>query len=248
MAGAGIEPALSMPAATGLEASRRRRFEAQALRRRRLATRTVPAMALVLGSATMLPIAVFRDAGGRQGAGPLQADPPSLTFKLDRLRFEVPGTAVVGDSSRDVAQQVTWNPVTDSVSEPTAPTLRQRAHDPEGHLRRRRVSSRAPERAAGGCRRHQLSRRGPMEQHRSHQNGLDVDVYYPRLDRRLTAPISTGQVDRHLTQHLLDRFVAAGAKIVFVGYATGLRGPSGIVVPYPNHEDHMHVRFPAPAG
>ena len=87
-----------------------------------------------------------------------------------------------------------------------------------------------------------------MEQHRSHQNGLDVDVYYPRTDRRLTAPVSTGQVDRHLAQDLLDRFVAAGAKVVFVGYATGLRGPSGVVVPYPNHENHMHVRFRAPEG
>ena len=39
-------------------------------------------------------------------------------------------------------------------------------------------------------------------------------------------------------------FLAAGATIVFVGYATGLRGPGG-VVPYPNHE-RMHVRFPRP--
>ena len=43
-----------------------------------------------------------------------------------------------------------------------------------------------------------------------------------------------------------DRFVAAGAQMIFVGYQTGLRGPGGVVVPYPNHEDHMHVRFPNP--
>ena len=24
----------------------------------------------------------------------------------------------------------------------------------------------------------------------------------------------------------------------------GLRGPGGVVTPYPNHENHMHVRFP----
>jgi murein endopeptidase len=83
-----------------------------------------------------------------------------------------------------------------------------------------------------------------MEAHVSHQNGLDVDVYYPRLDRRLRAPRTTPQVDRALAQDLLDRFVAAGAQMVFVGYATGLRGPKTVVIPYPNHEDHLHVRFP----
>jgi murein endopeptidase len=85
-----------------------------------------------------------------------------------------------------------------------------------------------------------------MDAHLSHQNGLDVDVYYPRLDRRLRAPIATSQIDRDLAQDLLDRFVAAGAQIVFVGYSTDLRGPSRVVVPYPNHENHMHVRFPRP--
>ena len=89
---------------------------------------------------------------------------------------------------------------------------------------------------------------GRMDEHVSHQNGLDVDVYYPRLDRHLSAPIATSQIDHDLAQDLLDRFVAAGAQIVFVGYSTGLRGPSGVVVPYPNHENHMHVRFPPPPG
>ena len=47
---------------------------------------------------------------------------------------------------------------------------------------------------------------------------------------------------------LLDRFVAAGALKVFVGFSTELRGPHEVVVPYPNHGDHMHVRFPRPRG
>ena len=64
-----LEPPLLMPIATGLEASRQRRQSAQAARRRRLATRTVPAVALVLGSATMLPISAFRHAAaGRMPA------------------------------------------------------------------------------------------------------------------------------------------------------------------------------------
>jgi len=241
-------------------------------------------MALVIGSATMLPLAVFRDAGGRQGVGPLQADPPSLTFRLDRLRFEVPGRAVAadGDSSPTAPPHeatfepvewngatsiglqyagslvdgtqfpvegpdwVTWNPVTDSV-----PNLPGRLHGHERTIRAlvsvlaafRAAHVDAPRVVVGDM---SFRSGGRMDQHVSHQNGLDVDVYYPRLDRRTSAPTSTGQIDRRLAQDLLDRFVRAGAKIVFVGYATGLHGASGVVVPYPNHENHMHVRFPQP--
>jgi hypothetical protein len=36
--------------------------------------------------------------------------------------------------------------------------------------------------------------------------------------------------------------------MVFVGFSAGLSGPSGVVVPYPSHENHMHVRFPLPPG
>jgi len=87
---------------------------------------------------------------------------------------------------------------------------------------------------------------GPMDEHVSHQNGLDVDVYYPRRDRALRAPVATGQIDRARAQDLLNLFVAAGAQMVFVGFSTGLHGPGGVVIPYPNHENHMHVRFPPP--
>jgi hypothetical protein len=87
---------------------------------------------------------------------------------------------------------------------------------------------------------------GPMDSHRSHQNGLDVDVYYPRRDQELRPPSTPDEIDRRLAQDLLDRFVAAGAQIVFVGYRTGLRGPRERVEPYPNHEDHLHVRFRNP--
>ena len=63
-----------------------------------------------------------------------------------------------------------------------------------------------------------------MDEHVSHENGLDVDIYYPRRDRTAEAPRTTAQIDRRLAQDLLDRFVAAGAQI-FVGYTTDLRGP-----------------------
>ena len=63
-----LERSSFAPVATGLEASRQRGGSAQAARRRRLATRTVPAVALVLGSATMLPIAAIRHGGGGASA------------------------------------------------------------------------------------------------------------------------------------------------------------------------------------
>jgi murein endopeptidase len=79
--------------------------------------------------------------------------------------------------------------------------------------------------------------------HASHQNGLDVDVYYPRADRRLRAALSAHQIDRSLSQDLVDRFVAAGAQYVFVGRHTALRGPRRIVQTLVLHDDHMHVRL-----
>ena len=276
-AGAAALPELPRfgPAETGLDASRRRRLQAQAARRRRLATRTVPAVALVVGSATMLPIAALRQR--EAVAGPLPEDPPSLTFRVEDFQFRlpekpVPPTAEPAPMAVRVEWRqatslglqyagrlvdgtqlpvegpdwVTWNPATDS-----SPNLPRRLHGHERTIRAvvgvatayRKAHPGAPKLVVGDI---SFPAGGPMDQHVSHQNGLDVDVYYPRLDGWLRAPTTTEQIDRRLAQDLLDRFLAAGAKVVFVGYSTGLRGPSGVVVPYPNHENHMHVRFPAP--
>jgi murein endopeptidase len=79
--------------------------------------------------------------------------------------------------------------------------------------------------------------------HASHQNGLDVDVYYPRADGRERAPKDASEIDRRLSQELLDRFLEAGAVTVFVGPNTNLRGPAGVVVPLANHDNHMHLRI-----
>ena len=80
--------------------------------------------------------------------------------------------------------------------------------------------------------------------HASHQNGLDVDVYYPRLDRRLRPPDGADQVNLKLAQKLVDGFVEAGAETVFVGPSLGLGGPPDVVVPLVNHDNHLHARFP----
>ena len=79
--------------------------------------------------------------------------------------------------------------------------------------------------------------------HASHQNGLDVDVYYPRLDRSERRPHKPRQVDRALAQDLVDRFVAEGAQYVFVGPRLGLTGPRKVVSPLSHHDDHLHVRM-----
>jgi murein endopeptidase len=79
--------------------------------------------------------------------------------------------------------------------------------------------------------------------HVSHQNGLDVDVYYPRHDRQERAPRTVAQVDRRLSQGLVDRFVRAGAVRVFVGPRVRLRGPRNVVQVLPRHDNHLHVRI-----
>jgi murein endopeptidase len=79
--------------------------------------------------------------------------------------------------------------------------------------------------------------------HMSHQNGLDVDVYYPRADQLERQPIRPEQVDRELAQDLVDRFVAAGAVYVFTGPSLDLRGPKRVVQELAHHDDHLHVRF-----
>ena len=80
--------------------------------------------------------------------------------------------------------------------------------------------------------------------HASHQSGLDVDLYYPRLDRRERAPLSVDQVNLRLSQDLVDRFVRAGAENVFVGPSTDLEGPADVVAALVHHDNHLHVRLP----
>lgn len=82
--------------------------------------------------------------------------------------------------------------------------------------------------------------------HSSHQNGLDVDIYYPRRDRQEIAPTSVSEIDRALSQELVDRLVALGAIKIFVGRRTKLSGPSEIVTFAAKHDDHLHARFAKP--
>ena len=79
--------------------------------------------------------------------------------------------------------------------------------------------------------------------HGSHQNGLDADIYYPRWDGQERRPFKPSQVDRDLAQDLVDRFVAAGARAIYIGPSLDLTGPRKVVVPLVHHDDHLHVRL-----
>jgi murein endopeptidase len=91
-------------------------------------------------------------------------------------------------------------------------------------------------------------RHGGYYGHLSHQNGLDVDVFYPRNDGVELPPESPDQIDHALAQDLVNRFVRAGAQYVFVGPSTGLTGPKKVVQVLYGHDQHMHVRIPNPAS
>jgi murein endopeptidase len=79
--------------------------------------------------------------------------------------------------------------------------------------------------------------------HASHQNGLDADIYYPRQDGLERRAFKPSQVDQVLAQELVDRFLAAGARVIYVGPHLDLSGPRRRVVPLIYHDDHMHVRL-----
>jgi len=266
-----LDPATLVEAIpNGLAESRRRRAE---LRQRR-DTRKTRTAALVIGPAVMMAVAAPKLGGTSRANEPLAQDPPSQmhatgrdglgpsksrerTSSIPAIHWHraashgLPYAGSLHDGTQlpiEGPDWVTWNPVEDRV-----PNSQNRLYGNDRVIRTllaviaafRSESPDAPRVLVGDI---SFRHGGPMEQHRSHQNGLDVDIYYPRRDRRRRPPASASQIDRKLTQDLVDRFVAAGAEKVFVGYAAGLRGPRGVVVPYPNHGDHMHVRFNNPKG
>jgi murein endopeptidase len=79
--------------------------------------------------------------------------------------------------------------------------------------------------------------------HMSHQNGLDVDIMYPRIDRLERRAHTPAMVDERLSQELVDRFLHAGATNLYTGPRLDLRGPRKTVVKLAYHDDHLHVRI-----
>jgi murein endopeptidase len=143
----------------------------------------------------------------------------------------------------------TWDPILERT--PNRPWRRWAADGTLSTLLRvlaefRAAHSKAPRIGVGDLSRRTGGDFGPrfgLPGHVSHQNGLDVDIYYPRLDRAELGPNRVGQIDRRLSQDLVRRFVRAGAVYVFVGPLTGLTGHSRIVQRLANHDNHMHIRL-----
>ncbi|HEV2753917.1 MAG TPA: penicillin-insensitive murein endopeptidase [Solirubrobacteraceae bacterium] len=80
--------------------------------------------------------------------------------------------------------------------------------------------------------------------HASHQNGLDVDLFYPRRDGRQREPWKVSLVHRRLSQRLVDAFVAQPeVRLAFVGFDVGVEGPPRVVQQVPLHNDHVHIRI-----
>jgi Penicillin-insensitive murein endopeptidase len=176
--------------------------------------------------------------------------------EIQRRRSRAVGTYAAGRLERGVLLPaggrawVTWDPIlkrrpnrewrrwgTDRLVRTTMTVLREFGR---AHPRAPRVAVGDLSRPGGGDFGPQFGSIG----HASHQNGLDVDVYYPRLDGRVRPPKRPGQVDLELAQDLVDRFVRAGAARVFVGPSLGLDGPGETVVPLVNHDNHLHARLP----
>jgi murein endopeptidase len=78
--------------------------------------------------------------------------------------------------------------------------------------------------------------------HRSHQNGLDADIYYPRRDRLELPPFAIRDVDRRRAQWLVNR-AARDAQREFIGPHVGLRRPARRVQYLAGHDNHLHLRI-----
>jgi hypothetical protein len=195
---------------------------------------------------------IDRGAGAGRSARVSEQERPTVEWR----RSQAVGTHAAGRLVRGVLlpaegrEWVSWDPIlkrrpsrewrrwgTDRLVRTTLEVLRGFGRD---HPRAPRVAIGDLSRPEGGDFGPQFGSIG----HASHQNGLDIDIYYPRMDQRVRPPSRPGQVDLDLAQDLVDRFVAAGAEKVFVGPSLDLRGPPAVVVPLANHDNHLHARLP----
>lgn len=86
---------------------------------------------------------------------------------------------------------------------------------------------------------------GPISGHASHQKGVDVDVRLMRNDGREEPTVyQSANYSRQLTQQLIDLIRANG--VLHVQYIFFNDPQARGVQPWPNHDNHLHVRFYAP--
>ena len=87
-----------------------------------------------------------------------------------------------------------------------------------------------------------LRRGGEIDGHSTHENGRQIDIYFPRRDRRLREPHTAAQVDLRLARELVLAMLDAGAYRVLIGPHIRIATPAR-VLRWPNHDDHLHAMF-----
>jgi murein endopeptidase len=202
---------------------------------------------MLLALVVSVPAAAYVDAGA---GGPVAWEPPTPEAEVAWRHSLALGEPAAGRLVRGVRVPpegedfFTWDPVLHRVSNRAS---RRWGTDKLVRFLLRVIGEYAaahpdaPRVGIGDLSRRRGGPFGPV--HMTHQNGLDADVYYPRRDRQERPPRLVSEIDRRLAQDLLDRFVAAGAKLVYVGPNTGFRGPLGVVEVLWNHDNHLHVRI-----
>ncbi len=89
---------------------------------------------------------------------------------------------------------------------------------------------------------------GSIRGHATHEVGLDVDLGLIRRDgrhcRRLGLSYKQAQYDRAKTRQLIRAiYEAAPGQVRLIYFNDPVLVREGIVVPYPRHDDHLHVRY-----
>lgn len=83
---------------------------------------------------------------------------------------------------------------------------------------------------------------GPLDNHASHQAGVDVDIRLPRRDG-VEGAANPSNYNQELTQELVDWWTARGGmQYIFYGPNLRVSGGPGVIV-WPNHDDHLHIRI-----
>jgi len=104
----------------------------------------------------------------------------------------------------------------------------------------RRDNPGAPQVAVGDFSRR---RGGEIDGHDTHENGKQVDIYYPRNDGQRMEPHTVAQVNQRLARSLVKHLLATGVKTAFIGQNTTGIPTSSKVRRWPNHDDHVHLFF-----
>jgi murein endopeptidase len=81
---------------------------------------------------------------------------------------------------------------------------------------------------------------GEIDHHSTHENGRQVDLYFPRRDRAHREPHTVGQVDLRLSRELVRAVLDAGAHRVLIGPRIRI-ATSARVIHWPHHDDHLHA-------